>query len=196
MNPKILVVTGPSGFDKSSIIKLALKSDKRLVKSVSYTDRPQRPDEIDGEDFYFISADKFTRMIEEEKFIEWQKLVSNNYRYGKAKKEFQQLLEAHPDKIIVTVVNIVNVPVFARYYPYAKSIFIDVRDTEFLIKQLKNSPEITNEKMFQFRLKFATEERRRRHLANFYMRMQEDIEASVKEFLDIINKVFDGSFHT
>jgi guanylate kinase len=196
MNPKILVVTGPSGFDKSSIIKLALKRDKRLVKSVSYTDRPQRPDEIDGEDFYFISADKFTRMIEDEKFIEWQKLVSNNYRYGKAKEEFQQLLEAHPDKIIVTVVNIVNVPVFARYYPYAKSVFIDVKDTEFLIKHLKNKPEVNNEKVFQFRLKFATEERRRRHLTNFYMRMQEDIEASVKEFLDIINKVFDGSFHT
>ncbi len=191
MNPKILVVTGPSGFDKSLIVKLAIERDKRLVKSVSYTDRPKRPNEIDGEDFYFISEDEFTRMIEEEKFIEWQKLVSNNYRYGKTKDKFQQLLDKYPDKIIVTVVNIVNVPVFARHYPYAKSIFIDVKDTEFLIKQLKNSPEVANEKIFQDRLKFATEERRRRHLANFYMRMQENIEASVKEFLDLINKAFD-----
>ncbi len=190
MNPKILVVTGPSGFDKSAIVKLALKRDKQLVKSVSYTDRPKRPDEIDGEDFYFISEDEFTRMIEDEKFIEWQRLVSNNYRYGKTKEKFQQLLEEHPDKIIVTIVNIVNVPVFARYYPHAKSVFIDVKDTEFLIKQLKNSPEVTTEKIFQDRLKFATEERRRRHLANFYMRMQDDIEASVKEFFDIINKAF------
>lgn len=190
MASNIFVITGPSGFQKGKLIDFAISKNNNLIRSVSYTDRPKRVDEIDGQEFKFISEKEFTSMINGEKFIEWQRLLSNNYRYGKSKHEFAELVRNNPDKVILTIVNIINLPVFKRYYPEAKSIFIDVKDTNFLIEYLRNSPDVNTEEEFLRRFKFATEERRRRHLADYSMHTTENIEDSVDEFLSLIKKEF------
>jgi len=188
MKPIIIAITGPSGFRKGELIDLALKTSDKIVRAKSYTDRPKYPNETDNNEFYFVNEETFTRMIEAEKFIEWQRLLSNNYRYGKTKEDFEKTINENPDKIILTIVNIINLPVFKRNYPNSKSIFIDVKDTKTLIDYLKNSPDVKSEEEFERRYKFATEERRRRHLTDFTMNMKDSVEESLPEFLKLIEK--------
>lgn len=188
---KILVITGPSGFRKSDVHKAILKVHPKLVKVISYTDRPPKAEEIHGVDFKFISQSKFTKMIEEEKFLEWQRVLANNYRYGKTKKDFLDTLKKHGDsKIITTIINIVNVPVFKRAYPESKVIYLDV-DNQTLIETISKS-NITNPEDLQRKLKFALEERKRRHLADFYLRMEniEDLTEVINKLLNLIDDIF------
>lgn len=190
MGSNILIVTGPSGFEKHKLIDAAILKNKNLIKSLSYTDKPKGENDLDNANFHYVSEDEFSKMIDNEDFIEWQRLLSNNYRYGKLKKEFAELLEKNPNKIIITMINIINLPIFKRFYPESKSIFVDVKDTKTLIKILRNSPDVTTEEEFQRRFKFATEERRRRHLTDYNMNMSDDFESSLQQFLSIIDKAF------
>lgn len=187
MKPKIICITGPSGFGKGELVKLVLKTSDIFIRLKSYTDRPKYPEESDNDEYYFVDEETFTKMVENEEFIEWQRLYSNNYRYGKTKKEFEKIISENPDKVIITIINIINLPVFKRNYPHTKSIFVDVKDTQTLIENLKNKQNIITEDEFDRRYRFATEERRRRHLADFTMHMKDDLEDTFRDFLKLID---------
>lgn len=195
MSYKILVITGPSGFKKSEIHKYILNKNPKIIKAISYTDRPPLVDEIDGIDFKFISSQKFTEMILNEEFLEWQQLISNNYRYGKTKKDFEEAIKlANNEKIVSTIVNIVNVPVFKRFYPESKVVYIDVKNDEAIIQMLERYSNPKDNVNFKKRYKFAIEERRRRHLADYYIKMNdiENITNIAEELLNLIDKIFDN----
>jgi guanylate kinase len=74
----VLVVSGPSGVGKSTIVKRLLE-DPRYVLSVSATTRPRRPGEEEGREYYFLSREQFRRWIDEGKFIEHVELFENFY---------------------------------------------------------------------------------------------------------------------
>lgn len=192
MKPLIIAITGPSGFRKSDLIHLALESSDLFVRAKAYTDRPIKENEIENDELHFISESEFTKMVESEKFLEWQRLLNDNYRYGKTRDEFEETIANNSDKIILSIINIINLPVFKRMYPKSKSIFIDVKDTSTLIEYLKASPDVKSEEEFERRFKFATEERRRRHLTDFTMHMLDDKDESLKNFLAIIEKCSDS----
>lgn len=75
---KVLVVSGPSGVGKSTIVKRLLE-DPRYVLSVSATTRGRRPGEEDGREYYFLDEEQFRKWIEEERFIEHVELFGNYY---------------------------------------------------------------------------------------------------------------------
>lgn len=75
----LIILSSPSGGGKSSICRALLNADTRLGYSVSVTSRPQRSDEVDGRDYYFVSEDEFNRMIGEGAFYEWAKVHGNFY---------------------------------------------------------------------------------------------------------------------
>lgn len=77
---KVVVVSGPSGVGKDTIISAVQKVDKASKKAVSYTTRPMRPSEVDGRDYYFISKEQFEIMDKEGKFF--NQLNLNEKRYG------------------------------------------------------------------------------------------------------------------
>jgi len=83
MNPtqkgKLVIISGPSGAGKGTVIKKLLELRPELKFSVSATTRMKRPDEIDGVDYFFISQDKFEEMIEHDDFLEWAIYVNNLY---------------------------------------------------------------------------------------------------------------------
>ena len=59
----LLVITGPSGVGKTTIIKLLLDADSRLKYSTSLTTRKKRSDEVDGIDYFFVSEADFQKAI-------------------------------------------------------------------------------------------------------------------------------------
>ncbi len=77
--PLIIIISSPSGAGKTSICKNLLNLDSNIKLSVSATTRPARDNEIDGNDYYFISFEKFQDMISHNKFLEHAKVFNNYY---------------------------------------------------------------------------------------------------------------------
>ncbi|MFN0244519.1 MAG: guanylate kinase [Planctomycetota bacterium] len=74
----MFVISGPSGSGKSTICKRLLE-DARVVFSVSATTRKQRPGEVDGRDYYFLTREEFKARVERGEFIEHAEVYGNMY---------------------------------------------------------------------------------------------------------------------
>jgi guanylate kinase len=85
-----LVVTGPSGAGKGTLIKGLLPRVPGIEVAVSATTRPQRPGEADGREYWFLSDDQFTRRVDDGEFLEWVSYVSGR-RYGTLWSEIDRI---------------------------------------------------------------------------------------------------------
>lgn len=94
----LIVVSGPSGAGKGTICKNLLNVKKDIVVSVSATTRSPRAGEVDGKDYFFISKEKFKKMIEKDEFIEYAK-VYDNY-YGTPRRFVEENLEKGFDVLL------------------------------------------------------------------------------------------------
>ena len=86
----VFVVTGPSGAGKGTLIKGLTERVGGLEVAVSATTRPQRPGEVDGRDYWFLSEDEFTRRVDVGEFLEWVPYVSGK-RYGTLSSEIDRI---------------------------------------------------------------------------------------------------------
>ena len=76
---KLVVISGPSGTGKGTIIKQILQRKKDVALSVSCTTRAPRPGEQDGVDYYYVSKEKFREMIEQDAYLEYESFFDNSY---------------------------------------------------------------------------------------------------------------------
>jgi guanylate kinase len=86
------VVTGPSGAGKGTLIQLVLPRFPELALSVSATTRAQRPGEVDGVHYWFLSPEEFDAKEKAGEFLEWVDYVGN--RYGTLLSEIDRLRAA------------------------------------------------------------------------------------------------------
>lgn len=86
----LIVVSGPSGCGKGTVLAEILKSD-RIFYSVSATTRSPRPGETDGVNYYFLTKEKFEKLIEEDGMLEYASYCGNYY--GTPKKPVEDMLE-------------------------------------------------------------------------------------------------------
>ena len=94
----LIILSGPSGVGKGTILKELLKDYVDICYSISTTTRQAREGEEDGVDYFFITEDKFKSLVQEDEFIEWAK-VHNNY-YGTPKKYVEKKLKQGQDVIL------------------------------------------------------------------------------------------------
>tara|TARA_B100000963_G_scaffold258275_1_gene226664 strand:- start:987 stop:1538 length:552 start_codon:yes stop_codon:yes gene_type:complete len=76
---KLIIITGPSGVGKGTVVRDILKRDKNLWLSISATTRSPRKGEIEGVDYYFLTKTRFKQMIDEQLFLEWAEFADNFY---------------------------------------------------------------------------------------------------------------------
>jgi len=76
---KLIIITGPSGVGKGTVVKNILKKDKDIWLSISATTRKPRDGEENGKDYYFLTTKKFKEMINNEMFLEWAEFAGNYY---------------------------------------------------------------------------------------------------------------------
>lgn len=95
----LLVVSGPSGVGKGTVIAEVLASHPEVRKSVSVTTRNPRPGETDGEEYIFVSVDEFQQMVDAGDFLEYAQ-VHQNLWYGTPREPVQEALEAGRDIIL------------------------------------------------------------------------------------------------
>src|SRR2546428_2597207 len=74
----LFVVSAPSGAGKTTLCD-ALRQTPDFVYSVSCTTRAQRPNEIEGDDYFFLGEEEFVRRIERNEFLEYAKVHGNYY---------------------------------------------------------------------------------------------------------------------
>ncbi len=91
MEGKMVVISGPSGAGKSTICRRLLE-DERVQFSISATTRAMRPGEVDGRDYYFLTADEFRQRVEQGDFLEYANVHGN--MYGTLRGPIQEVLEA------------------------------------------------------------------------------------------------------
>lgn len=87
---KVVIISAPSGAGKTTLVKHLLEQFPQLEFSVSACSRPQRKNEINGIDYYFISVEEFQKKIKENQFIEWEEVYPNRY-YGTLKTEIERI---------------------------------------------------------------------------------------------------------
>lgn len=88
---KLIVFSAPSGSGKTTIVRHLLTIDAlNLEFSISATSREKRGDEIDGKDYYFLSAKEFKSKIKNEEFLEWEEVYRDNF-YGTLKSEVERI---------------------------------------------------------------------------------------------------------
>ncbi len=87
----LLVVSGPSGCGKGTVLSHVLKDKERYSLSVSFTTRDPRPGEIDGVHYGFVSKDDFVKQIEAGNMLEYTEYCGNYY--GTPQSTVNSLLE-------------------------------------------------------------------------------------------------------
>ena len=96
--PHLVVISAPSGTGKTTLVRALLASNNNMVAAVSYTTRTKRANELDGEDYNFVTNDVFESMIANGDLLEYAKVFGNHY--GTPKKEVNEQLSSGHNVIL------------------------------------------------------------------------------------------------
>ena len=116
----MIVVSGPSGAGKSTLIRIALNEVPELAYSVSATTREPRPGEVNGQDYIFLSREKFERWIEEGEFLEWAEYSGN--LYGTPEHRVNELLET--GRSVILEIELQGARMVREQRPDATMVFV------------------------------------------------------------------------
>jgi len=132
----MIVVSAPSGAGKTTIVKHLLKTFPQLGFSVSATSRKIREGELNGREYYFVSADEFRLMTEQQKLLEWQQVYPGSY-YGTQVSEIERIASNGQFPVFdVDVVGGLNIK--KMYGEKAMAVFIRPPSYEILESRLRS----------------------------------------------------------
>lgn len=178
---KIFIVSAPSGCGKTTLCKKLLKDKLKLHRSVSITTRSPRRGERDGADYFFVSAEKFIRMIDAKELLEYEE--NFGYLYGTPKRAVESLLAKGKNVLLsIDVKGAMNV---RKIYPKnSVLIFVMPPSMEELKKRLE-SREADTAKSISNRLKTAKQEVACKDRYD-YIVINDRLDAAYKKLKDII----------
>ena len=130
----LIVISGPSGCGKDTVVKHILGTDSRFVLSVSATTRQKRPTEQDGVDYIFLTTQEFIGKIADGEFLE-HTLYCDNY-YGTLKSQIEQ--KVRDGKVVILVIEVEGAANVKKVYPDALTIFVAPPSLEELERRLRN----------------------------------------------------------
>ena len=128
----LIVISGPSGVGKDTVLRRLFQLDPALKYSVSYTTRPPRPGEIDGESYSFVNEAEFLSLIEQKEFLEWAKVY--DHYYGTSRRRVEDALSRGED--IILKIDVQGASFVRRRKPDGLFIFITPPSTEELLRRL------------------------------------------------------------
>ncbi|MEZ0396556.1 MAG: guanylate kinase [Anaerolineales bacterium] len=130
--PLLIVISGPSGVGKDSVVQALKARGLPFHFVVTATTRPRRPNEVHGEDYFFVSKEEFARMIEADELIEYA-IVYNDYK-GIPKQQVRQALASGKD--VIMRLDVQGAATVRKLAPEAVLIFLTTRNEEELVARL------------------------------------------------------------
>lgn len=128
----LIVISGPSGVGKDTVLRRLFQIAPDLKYSVSYTTRPPRPGEVEGESYSFVSEPEFLRLIEQREFLEWAKVY--DHYYGTSRRRVDDALGQGED--IILKIDVQGAAFVRRRKPDGLFIFITPPSTHELLNRL------------------------------------------------------------
>ena len=152
---RLLVLAGPSGVGKSSVVAGLRAALPELLFSVSATTRPARPGEVDGRDYRFVTRDEFDALIGRGDLLEWAEVHGGLQRSGTPREPVERALaEGRP---VLVEVDLQGARSVKRVLPESVTVFVAPPSMEELARRLTDRGTDTPEQR-QRRLRTAIEE--------------------------------------
>ena len=180
--PFLVVISGPSGVGKDSVLKRMKELGLPFRFIVTLNTRPRRPSEVDGVDYHFVSASTFDSMVENGELLE-HAVVYGDHK-GIPKKPVQDALASGQD--VVLRIDLQGATTIKRILPEALFIFLTAASEDELIKRLSERKTETPERL-KLRLDAAREEMQ--HIDQFdYVVVNHDdhLDEAVQDVVSII----------
>jgi guanylate kinase len=177
----VLVITGPSGVGKGTLIRLLLDRFPRMALSVSATTRRPRPGETAGVHYHFLSPEEFQERVDAGDFLEWAEYAGN--RYGTLRSELER--GSHP---LVLEIEVQGARQVRERVPEAVGVFIAPPSEEALRTRLIGRGSDTPEQI-ERRLEVAREELAARDEFD-YVVVNDDLDAAVAELTRLVATMF------
>jgi len=181
----LLIISGPSGVGKTTICKRLVERLDAFL-SVSSTTRPRRDNEVDGEDYHFISTEAFERQLEQGGFLEYARVYGGRY-YGTPAPPVVDALAA--GRVVVLEIEIDGTIQVVRRFPDAIAIYIlaptPAEQADRLVGRRNDSPEAIKERLSKAdgEIRYACDSGVYRHFL-----VNETIEQTVDDIVRIVRE--------
>ena len=179
----VFIISAPSGSGKSTLVSQLMKCIPKLRFSVSYTTRPPRGQERDGQEYHFISREEFEARLAKDEFLEWAK-VFDNY-YGTHRSELDRAATAGED--LVLDIDVQGARQLKGRIPHAVSIFILPPSRQVLEERLRSRSQ-DSETVIGRRLEEAAAEIRN-YSQYDYVLVNREVQASTDNLASIVRSV-------
>lgn len=177
-----MVLAGPSGVGKSSVVRELRAMYPDLWFSVSVTTRAQRPGERDGVDYEFVTAAEFDSMIAKNELLEWAEIHRGTHRSGTPRAPIEKRLEAGLPALVE--VDLQGARALRRSMPEAFLVFLCPPSWEALVERLvgrgTEPPEIVERRLRTAKEELAAQDEFDAVVVNT------DVQSAAKELLTLV----------
>jgi guanylate kinase len=186
-DPLLIVISGPSGAGKDSVIQRMKERGLPFEFVVTATTRPRRDHEVHGRDYWFVPREVFDRMIKDDELIE-HAIVYNDYK-GIPKQGVRDALATGKD--VILRVDVQGAETIRKLIPDALLIFVTAETEQDLVHRLETRHTETTK---EFELRIATACQELQHIGIFdYVVINRDL--YLDEAVDVIRSIIDAEHH-
>ncbi|MCH7656948.1 MAG: guanylate kinase [Bacteroidetes bacterium] len=184
----MVIFSAPSGAGKTTIVKRLLKHYPDLKFSISACTREKRLNEVDGKDYYFMSAGDFRDKIRGNEFIEWEEVYPDHF-YGTLRSEVERIWK-EGNHVIFDVDVIGGLTIKKQFGAQALSIFIRPPSIEELENRLKRRSTDSKENI----LKRVTKAEKEMTCADQFDQViiNENLEKATGEAITVVSSFLDA----
>jgi guanylate kinase len=187
---KLLVLSGPSGSGKSSVIQRALAAGDLPVRlAVSATTRPPRPNERDGVHYHFWSPERFDQAVQAGEFLEWAHVYG--HRYGTLRAEVDRHLRA--GQCVLLEIDVQGGSQIKERCPESVLIFVRASSLAEYERRLR-ARNTDDEASLQRRLQSAAREMAIGDRDYHHQIINDDLDSAVEQFRALVRN-YGGSPH-
>ena len=185
MKGKLIIIVGPSGSGKSSVLHGLMKSHPEYTYPLSATTRPMRKGEKDGDIYRFYTKERFEKGIEKGEFLEYAVVHQDNY-YGLLKKPVIESLKK--GETVIREVDIQGFDSIRKEIPKKNlvTIFITVPNKEELIERIVNRAAISQDELNKRKESMHREFNRARDCDYIIENRYGELEITIQKVADII----------
>jgi len=186
-SPLLIVISGPSGVGKDTVLQRMKERGLPFHFVVTATTRPRREGEVHGKDYWFVTKDEFTRMIEADELMEYA-IVYGDYK-GIPRQQVRDALASGKD--VILRIDVQGAETIRKLAPEALLIFLTTATEEELVHRLETRKTETAEDL---KLRIATARKELQRIEAFdYVIINHDFR--LDETVDNTRAIIDAEHH-